>query len=103
MRVASGNAYIHTINAFEVAYKLMKLSFSESAAWEISSMNGLIKVDDAGDFVGRRAARLKIASPFLSLGDCFALALAESLSGCVITGDREFARAKTYAVVSLIC
>ena len=102
LRSSSGNMFIHAINAFEVSYKLMLWGFSEDAAWELAGMGGAIKVDDAGDYVGRRAARLKVASPYLSLGDCFCIALAEDMEGRVLTSDGVFAKVQTSAEVILL-
>lgn len=99
---AAGNCFIHAINAFEVAYKLMGKGILESEAWEAAAFGGAIKIDDAGDFVGKRAARLKVANPFLSLGDCFCIALAEDLGGRVLTGDGGFAKATTSAEIVMI-
>lgn len=99
MDTATGNCFIHAINAFEVAYKLMVRKVSEAEAWDAAAFGGAIKIDDAGDFVGKRAARLKISTPSLSLGDCFCIALAEDLEGRVLTSDGGFAKAKTSAEI----
>lgn len=99
---SSGQIFIHAINAFEVAYKLMLWGFPEDTAWEFIYMGGAIKIDDAGDFVGRRAARLKTANLHLSLGDCFCIALAEDMEGRVLTSDNGFAKIHTTAEVILL-
>ncbi len=102
VRQSSGNVFIHAINAFEVAYKLVLWGFSEEAAWRFIGIGGAIKVDDAGDYVGHRALRLKITAPHLSLGDCFCIALAEDLDGFVLTSDGGFERAKTDTEIVMI-
>lgn len=102
IRQSSGNIFIHAINAFEVAYKLMLWGFPEDAAWEFCNVSGAVKVDDAGDFVGRRAARLKVTSPHLSLGDCFCLSLAEEMRGRVLTSDNGFAKAQSKVEIILL-
>lgn len=99
---AVGNCFIHAINAFEVAYKLMAKDVTEAEAWDAAAFGGAVKVDDAGDYVGKRAARLKIANPSLSLGDCFCIALAEDLEGRVLTSDGGFDKAKTTAEIVMI-
>jgi len=99
MDSAVGNCFIHAINAFEVAYKLMNKDISETEAWDAAAFGGAIKIDDAGDFVGKGAARLKIANPSLSLGDCFCIALAEDMEGRILTSDGGFAKAKTSAEI----
>ena len=99
IRQSTGNIFIHAVNAFEVAYKLMLWGFPEDAAWEFCNVSGAVKIDDAGDFVGRRAARIKIAAPHLSLGDCFCLALAEDMQGRVLTSDSGFAKAQSAAEI----
>ncbi len=99
MDTAVGNCFIHAINAFEVASKLMGKNVSEAEAWEAAAFGGAIKIDDAGDFVGKRAARLKVSTPALSLGDCFCIALAEDLEGRVLTSDGGFVKAKTSAQI----
>ncbi len=98
---STGNIFIHAVNAFEVAYKLMTWGFPEDEAWEFCNVSGAVKIDDAGDYVGRRAARLKITSPHLSLGDCFCLALAEDMQGRILTSDRGFAKADSIAKIIL--
>ncbi len=99
MDTAIGNCFIHAINAFEVAYKLMTKKVSEAEAWNAAAFGGAVKIDDAGDFVGKRAARLKISAPSLSLGDCFCIALAEDFGGRVLTSDGGFAKARTSAEI----
>ncbi len=94
-----GKTYIHAVNAFEVAAKLMAKAVSEADAWSAATFGGVITIDEAGIPINRRAARLKHANPHLSLGDCFCLALAEDMRGCAITSDGGFAIAETSARV----
>lgn len=94
-----GEAFIHAINAFEVATKLMAKSLSEDDAWSAAAFGGVVTISDAGGILGRRAAKLKHVNQHLSLGDCFCLALAEDMGGLVITSDGGFAIAKTTATV----
>ena len=92
-------AYIHAINAFEVAVKLMGKTISEEDAWSAAAFGGVQCIDDVGYPLRRRAARLKSVNTHLSLGDCFCLALAEELYGSVVTSDGGFSTAKTTAQV----
>ncbi len=96
-----GETYIHAINAFEVASKLMAKTVPEDDAWSAAAFGGVMTIDEAGPPINRRAARLKRDNPHLSLGDCFCLALAEDMHGCVITSDNGFAVAKTSARISM--
>lgn len=97
----SDETYIHAINSFEVATKLMAKTITEDDAWNAAAFGGVVTIDDAGSAINRRAARLKHANRHLSLGDCFCLALAEDMKGPAITSDGGFAIAKTSAQVVL--
>ncbi len=102
MQRSAGNIFIHAINAFEVAYKLMLWGFSEEAAWSFPNTSSAKKVDDAGYVIGRRAARLKMVNPFLSLGDCFCIGLAEEMQGCVLTSDGGFQKAQSTVEIIML-
>lgn len=99
--MASGETYIHAVNAFEVAAKLMTKALTEEDAWSATAFGGVMTIDEAGNPINRRAARLKYANQHLSLGDCFCLALAEDMKGSVITSDGGFSIADTSANVIL--
>ncbi len=101
LRSDAGNLFIHGNNAFEVVHKMVLWGVDEDEAWKFVTLHGIQKIDDVGGMIGRRAVRLKIKSPFLSLGDCFAIALAEELSGSVLTSDAMFSKAQTGAEVIL--
>lgn len=102
MKAAPGAAFIHAVNAFEVASKLMARAVAEDEAWAAAAFGGAITVTDAGGSLGRRASRLKTANPHLSLGDCFCLALTEEMAGLALTGDGGFAIARTSAGIVMI-
>ncbi len=102
IRDAGTESYIHGVNACEVAYNLMRRGFSPSESWELSPPVGVHQIDDIQGALGERVASLKAAHPFLSLGDCFAISLAEQLDGSVLTGDRRFSEANTTAKVIAI-
>lgn len=99
VRYMASGAYIHAVNAFEVATKLMRKAVVEEDAWSAAAFGGVIMIDEAGSPINRRAARLKYENQHLSLGDCFCLALAEDMKGYVVTSDGGFAIAKTSAQV----
>lgn len=97
--MTAGQTYIHAVNAFEVATKLMAKTVTEEDAWMAVAFSGVVTIDDAGSPINRRAAKLKNGNQHLSLGDCFCLALAEDMKGRVITSDGGFAIAQTSAEV----
>lgn len=102
IRDAGDENYIHGFNACEVAYSLIRRGFLPTIAWELSPPPGVHQIDEVKGALGERAVSLKTAHPFLSLGDCIAISLAEQLEGSVLTGDRRFAEADTTAKVILI-
>ncbi len=101
MRSAPGGVLVHTVNVFEVAYKLMMRGIPESAAWEAATFNSVEVVDETGVGMTKRAVRVKLSNLSLSMGDCYCIALAESTEGRVLTSDKGFSRAKTTAEVVL--
>lgn len=102
MRDAQGENYIHGFNACEVAYNLIRRGCPPALAWKSSPPIGVHQIDDVKGAVGERAVSLKSAHLFLSLGDCFAISLAELLEGRILTGDKRFAEAETTSEVVLI-
>jgi PIN domain nuclease of toxin-antitoxin system len=93
---------IHAVNATEVAFKLMAKGVPENAAWTAATFEGVQRISDVSDEITRTVARLKIANPFLSLGDCFCLSLGEYVEGEVLTSDGGFSRAATTAKICQI-
>lgn len=102
MLAGTGNNFVHAINACEVAYILTGHGLSEKDAWEATSFGGFIRIEDVGQSMLENVCRLKSNTQHLSLGDCFAIALAEDLAGTVLTSDRNFAKAGTGAKITLI-
>lgn len=102
IRDAGTENYIHGVNACEVAYNLLRRGFPPSIAWELSPPAGVHQIDDIKGALGGRVAALKTAHPFLALGDCFAISLAEQLDGSVLTGDKRFSEADTTAELIFI-
>lgn len=99
IRSASAGALVHSVNVFEIVYKLVLRGIPEDAAWEAATFGGIEIVDDAGEALTKRAIHLKVNNLHLSMGDCYCVALAESVQGRVLTSDKGFDRAKTVAEV----
>lgn len=82
--------YMSVVNVCEVWYTLAR-EISEAEA--DSSVNDLqqlgIQFQDANWDSAKSAARFKTKGK-ISLGDCFAAALAKELSADLVTGDSEF-------------
>lgn len=98
---APGDVLVHTVNIFEIVYKLMVRGIPEQAAWEAATFGGTKIIDDTGEMLTKRAIRLKVGNLHLSMGDCYCLALAESAQGKVLTSDKGMSNAKTTAEVFL--
>lgn len=90
-----GGFFMHAVNVCEVAYHLLKFGLIESIAYELATPNGVTIIDDIRPALWKRAARLKAQYKNLALGDCMAIALAESLDADILTGDRDFQKVDT--------
>ncbi|MDR1744941.1 MAG: PIN domain-containing protein [Planctomycetota bacterium] len=88
-----GGFFMHAINVCEVAYHLIKFGLIESIAYELATPEGVTIIDDIRPPLWKRAASLKARHKNLALGDCMAIALAESLDAGILTGDRDFQNA----------
>jgi PIN domain nuclease of toxin-antitoxin system len=83
--------YVHAINLCEVYYDAHR-TFGEPAAIEILndlSRMGVITNTDLSRAFLYRAGRIKAVHRRVSLADCFAIALAQSLNGNVLTCDHH--------------
>lgn len=85
-----GGFFMHAVNVCEVAYHLIKFGFIESIAYELATPGGVTVIDDIRPALWKRAASLKAKYKNLALGDCIAIALAETLDADILTGDRDF-------------
>jgi PIN domain nuclease of toxin-antitoxin system len=101
MTPPEGGFFMHAINVCEVAYHLIKSGLHESIAYELAIPDGVAIVDDIRPALWKRAASLKARYKNLALGDCIAIALAESLNADVLTGDRDFQNVDTEVAVKL--
>lgn len=96
-----GDLYMHTVNACEVAYTLIKLGFTESAAYEMAGPRDITIIDVVRPKEWQRAASLKSRYQDLSLGDCLTIAHAEAFNVDILAGDRGFLQVETFIGVKL--
>lgn len=85
--------YVHAINLCEIYYTYIRRKNEQTANRILLDlkMAGLVERQDMGSEFWQRVGELK-ARGRISLADCFCIALAEELSGEVVTSDRkEFA------------
>ena len=90
-----GGFFMHAVNVCEVAYHLIRFGLIESIAYDLATPEGVTIIDDIRPVLWKRAASLKAQYENLALGDCIAIALAESLDADVLTGDRDFQKVDT--------
>jgi PIN domain nuclease of toxin-antitoxin system len=87
---ANNPLFMTTVNLGEVAYGLQTKRGLDATIRGLAAIAAApIKIVDTDYALALHAARLK-ASTGAGYLDCFAAALAESLSGTVVTGDRGF-------------
>ena len=104
LRQPEDSCYIHSANWIEVYYKMHEKD-DEAAA--VSAVNTLVRywvtaVDVTAEVFRLRVACLKIAHPYLALGDCFAIGLGGWMDGEVVTADKVFEKAKAFARIKRI-
>ena len=87
------HCYIHAINAYEVATRLMSDGVDIQEAWEAATLGGVQLVDEIPMDMSLRAVTLKGKHRYLSLGDCHCLAFAEEMGGQLLTTDERLADA----------
>ena len=95
IRANPGSCFIHSVNAYEVASRLMEEGVGFNEAWEASLFGGVLMVDEIPLDMSRRAVLLKNNNRHLSLGDCHCLAFAEGMGGSLLTTDERLAEAST--------
>lgn len=100
----SGSCCIHSANWIEFYYKICKTNDEKAAeaAVELLRKLGVAVTDIADEAFRRKIATIKIAHSALSLGDCFAVGLAERLKGTVVTSDKRFSDATAFAKIEQI-
>ncbi len=101
MREAADGLFMHAVNAGEVAYHLIRFGLPPIAAFRLAAPKGVVIVEDMERRLWERSAVLKAEHGNLALGDCVAIALAESLGAELLTGDRLFANVATSASIKL--
>ena len=95
---------IHSVNWIEVYYKMHEKG-GEKAARKVTDDLRFFKVsiiDISGEDFLRRVAEIKIAHPYLALGDCHAIGLAGWLSVEVVTADGIFEKASAFSRIKRI-
>ena len=82
--------YVHAVNLCEVYYDSLRVDGEEGAQAALSTLAGLgiIVSEDMDAAFWQEAGRYK-AGMKLPLGDCFLLAMANRVSGRVVTADRR--------------
>lgn len=100
----SESCCIHSTNWIEVYCIIHKANDGNAAEMAVDLLRQLkVSVTDISDEAfRRRVAKIKLAHPALSLGDCHALGLAEWLQGTVVTSDKRFSDAAKIANVKQI-
>ena len=98
---ASGNVYLHAVNASEVAYHLICIGLSPMLAFYYTSPKGVTIVGEIEQRLWKRSATLKAEYRNLSLADCIVIAFAESMKAELLTGDRLFQKGRTTAAITL--
>lgn len=100
----AGSCCIHSVNWIELYYKLHGRGGAKAAKAAIENLRllGVSVTDISGEDFLQWVAEIKIAHPYLSLGDCYAVGLAGWLKGTVVTSDRRFAEASGLSRIKLI-
>lgn len=92
--------FLSIINLAEVYYKLIRSVGHEKALLTVNSLKEIpMEIIPAADETVYRAAEIK-AGHSISLGDCFAVVLAQELKATILTGDREFKKVKKLVKIS---
>lgn len=83
-------SYVHAVNLCEVYYDSLRVSGEEAALALLSDVDalGVIVSEEMDAAFWQEAGRYK-AGMKLPLGDCFLLAMANRVSGRVVTADRR--------------
>ena len=99
-----GSCCVHSANWIELYYKMHSRSGANAAKTAIGNLRllGVSITDISGEDFLLWVAKIKIACPFLSLGDCYAVGLSGWLKGIVVTSDKRFTEASTYSKIKLI-
>lgn len=102
---ASASKLVHAVNLCEVAYHFMKLNRDAAVAAELDALEtaGLETRPDMDPHFWRSVARLKATIQHASLGDSFAIGLAERFGATIVTADRpSFQRAAEAGICRVV-
>jgi len=95
LRAHPGACYIHSVNAYEVAARLVSEGIELPEAWKAAAFGGVQIVSEIAAKMSLRAVEIKTGKESLSLGDCHCLAFAEGMGGSLLTTDERLAEAST--------
>ncbi len=90
LRGPAETCYAHAVNLCEVYYDFLRRTDARTAEHAIADLltDGVIERQDMGRRFWRRVGQLK-ARGGIALADCFCIALAQQLSGEVVTSDHH--------------
>ena len=96
--------YMHSANWIETVYEMREKGGERAAKSAMNDLSeyGVSVVDVTAEAFRLRVADIKSAHPYLALGDCFAIGLADWLNGEVVTADKIFDKAKAFARIKCI-
>ncbi len=102
--LSSESCCIHSANWIELFYTLHRSDGAGAAESAVDLLRQLkVSVTDIADEAfRRRVAGFKLSYSALSLGDCYAIGLAEWSNGTVVTSDKRFSDAGEIAKVRQI-
>jgi len=86
--------FLSAVNLGEIAYITERSAGLTKVHSVLTVLQALpLNIVDVNQEIALRAAHFKATFP-IAYADCFALALADHLGGCVVTGDPEFEKAE---------
>lgn len=99
-----GACCMHSVNWIELYYKMHHYGGPTTAKTAIDNLRapGVSITDISGEDFLLQVAKIKISQPFLSLGDCYAIGLSSWLKGTVVTSDKRFTEASSFARIKII-
>ena len=88
---ADNECFVHVVNLCEVYYDFLKVSDEATAQSAIEDLKqvGLITRQDIDQEFWQQVGRYKANIKKVSLGDCFAIALVNRITGEVVTSDHH--------------
>ena len=95
---------VHSVNWVEIYYKMHGKGGEKAARLAADDLRffKVSIIDISGEDFLRRVAEIKVAHPYLAVGDCYAIGLAGWLNAEVVTADSFFEKAKAFARIRRI-